>query len=439
MSRPYEGWPSEPPHSAPRPLDPAQQTDQTHQRIRLPPPTGLLSGAPSSPGDYYPQHRPPSNPPVPQQQFAHPSVPPPTAPYSQPPGNATYHNYNYNTNQHVRNYHDPHAYQQPYALPPTPRDGYTGYPGQTPAETPQQHYGPPRQYHPIHPQPAHHPYGTGQMHGWEPATPSSMGQTQPGVHPSTPSSMSSKPKPRSSDIPNLLNGGKPQAVQSIRFNLIMRQQPKAARACGSGERDRRNIDPPPIVQLEIDAPPELDSDDINKYLRYEGYVMSCWIYDETGSHDASHMPSEYRYQRRLTGSLVGTPFYGKDENGQFGCFFPFSDLSVRTLGKYRLKFNLIMLDTSLPGQNTHFPILTEIFSDVFDVYTAKEFPGINESSKLVRTLREQGCIIAIKKGNDKKKRLKGLGERSDDEDENMGEDDEGTNPQGKRMRGFIEP
>ena len=156
--------------------------------------------------------------------------------------------------------------------------------------------------------------------------------------------------------------------------------------------------------------------------------MNCWIYDETGTHDASHMPSEYRYQRRLTGSLVGTPFYGRDEHGRGGCFFPFSDLSVRTLGRYRLKFNLIMLNLPKPGQHKHFPILTEIFSNVFDVYTAKEFPGINESSKLVRTLREQGCIIAIKKGNDKKKK----GRDDTDDDDDM--DDDGEASQGKRKR-----
>lgn len=247
----------------------------------------------------------------------------------------------------------------------------------------------------------------------------------------TPFSVSGHPT-NTSEIPNLVGEDKAQAVESIKFHLAMRQQPKAARACGSGERDRRNIDPPPIVQLHIEAP-GLSKDDIDRYLRHEGYVMNCWIYDETATHDASHMPSEYRYQRRLTGSLVGTPFYGKDESGQEGCFFPFSDLSVRTLGQYRLKFNLIMIDRTRLGQHMHFPVLTETFSDIFDVYTAKEFPGINESSKLVRTLREQGCIISIKKGNDKKKRIKDLEEPSDDEDHVNDDDDDGS-MQSKRKR-----
>jgi hypothetical protein len=251
------------------------------------------------------------------------------------------------------------------------------------------------------------------------------------------------PGSRIAEVPNLIDTDRAHAIKGIRFRLTMRQQPKAARACGSGERDRRNIDPPPIVQLHIESN-EMEEDEKNRYLRYEGYVMNCWIYDQTGSGDASHMPSEYRYQRRLTGSLVGTPFYGKDDRGEDGCFFPFSDLSVRTLGRYRLKFNLIMLDTSSSARNKHFPNLAEVFSEVFDVYTAKEFPGISESSRLVRTLREQGCIIAIKKGNEKRKKGKGKeGDSDEDDDEGEGDEDDGDGGDGgeggsqKRRRSIV--
>ncbi|KAJ5383390.1 hypothetical protein N7517_001301 [Penicillium concentricum] len=34
-----------------------------------------------------------------------------------------------------------------------------------------------------------------------------------------------------------------------RYHLHIRQQPIAARACGAGDRDRRPVDPPPIVQI----------------------------------------------------------------------------------------------------------------------------------------------------------------------------------------------
>ncbi|KFY19523.1 hypothetical protein V491_04387, partial [Pseudogymnoascus sp. VKM F-3775] len=43
------------------------------------------------------------------------------------------------------------------------------------------------------------------------------------------------------------DSSKPQPT----YTLHMRQQPLAARACGFGERDRRVVDPPPILELRI--------------------------------------------------------------------------------------------------------------------------------------------------------------------------------------------
>lgn len=216
------------------------------------------------------------------------------------------------------------------------------------------------------------------------------------------------------NIPNLLAPGRGGALQYITFKLGMRQHPQAARACGFGDRDRRVIDPPPIVQLFIDSP-SLTKDEARLYLRYESYVMNCSICDESGTRDASFMPEEYQHQRRLMGSLVGTPFVGKDDQGEEGCFFCFSDLSCRTPGAFRLKFTLIMIDPSRAGQIRHFPLLAELVSDVFHVYSAKEFPGMLPSSSLAKRLREQGCIISIKKGNDKGKNSRGQDDFSDDD------------------------
>ncbi|GAB0142461.1 hypothetical protein EsHS_00003009 [Epichloe bromicola] len=216
------------------------------------------------------------------------------------------------------------------------------------------------------------------------------------------------------NIPNLLAPDRGGALQYITFKLGMRQHPQAARACGFGDRDRRVIDPPPIVQLSIDSP-SLTKEEARLYLRYESYVMNCSICDETGTRDASFMPEEYQHQRRLMGSLVGTPFVGQDDQGEEGCFFCFSDLSCRTPGAFRLKFNLIMIDPSRAGQIRHFPLLAELVSDVFHVYSAKDFPGMLPSSSLAKRLKEQGCIISIKKGNDKGKNSRGQDDFSDDD------------------------
>lgn len=232
-----------------------------------------------------------------------------------------------------------------------------------------------------------------------------------------------------SSIPNLLGPDRAETVNSIMFRLSMRQQPQAARACGFGDRDRRVIDPPPIVQLYIDGP-SLSKDEARSYLRFESYVMNCSICDESGTQDASFMPEEYQHQRRLMGSLVGTPFVGQDDHGEEGCFFCFSDLSCRTPGAFRLKFTLIMIDPARAGMIRHFPVLTEIVSDVFHVYSAKEFPGMLPSSNLAKRLKEQGCIISIKKGNDRHKNARGQDELSHDEEA-------GEGSQGQRKRRTI--
>ncbi|KAM0462886.1 hypothetical protein ACHAPV_003712 [Trichoderma viride] len=229
-------------------------------------------------------------------------------------------------------------------------------------------------------------------------------------------------------VPNLLQSNKAQFLGDISFELIMRQQPNAARACGFGDRDRRVIDPPPIVELIV-TNPNLTQEDVRVYLRYESYVMSCAIFDESGERDSSYMPEEYQHQRRLMGSLVSTPFVGQDENGKEGCFFCFSDLSCRTPGSFRLKFTLMMIDPGRAGSVRHFPILAEIKSEPFKVFSAKEFPGMVASSSLAKKLKEQGCIISIKKGNDR-----GRGPRNPDDPSDNDDDEDGEASQSQRRR-----
>lgn len=223
--------------------------------------------------------------------------------------------------------------------------------------------------------------------------------------------------PKSHWMPNLLGPHRASALDSMRFSLVVRQQPRAARACGFGDRDRRVIDPPPIVQLVITAP-DLEEGEIRTYICFSSYVMNCSIWDETGTKDASALPEEYdQHRRRMTGSLIATPFVGKDETGKEGCFFCFSDLSCRIPGSFRLKFTLIMIEPSRASSVRHFPNLADVLTDVFHVYTAKEFPGMIASSELAKRLREQGCIISIKKGNERGRGGRGRDAGSEEDDE----------------------
>ena len=101
------------------------------------------------------------------------------------------------------------------------------------------------------------------------------------------------------------------------------------------------------------------------------------------------------------GQLVASPSVAKDEHDVEGCFFCFPDLSCRTHGRYRLRFVLMRIDPMNLYVGGFSPIVTDVLSDVFTVYTAKDFPGMRPSSALTRALKLQGCNIQVKKGNEK--------------------------------------
>ncbi|KAK4192059.1 velvet factor-domain-containing protein [Podospora australis] len=218
----------------------------------------------------------------------------------------------------------------------------------------------------------------------------------------------------------------PQVASSI-HRITVRQQPYAARSCGFGERDRRVIDPPPIVQLTIHDD-SLSKSEVSQLLRHQFSVVHCSIWDDKGEKDMSSMPEDFRQQRRLMGTLVASPFVGLDENGEEGCFFCFPDLSCRTPGSFRLKFALVVLDPINMRTGTKSDILATVFSEPFQVYNAKDFPGMKASTQLTKRLKEQGCLISIKKGNEKRdtpgSSRGGTGKDDDDYDED--DSDEGS-------------
>lgn len=219
------------------------------------------------------------------------------------------------------------------------------------------------------------------------------------------------------------------AAVASTYRINIRQQPVAARSCGYGERDRRVIDPPPIIQMSIEDP-TASEEEIKRRLTHSYSIMHCTIWNEQGDQDLSSMPEDYRTQRRLMGTVVSSPFAGHDENNEYGCFFCFPDLSCRTPGSFRLQFSFMVLDpSSTPGHRT--PVVALVMSDVFTVYNAKDFPGMKASTALTKRLKEQGCLISIKKGNDRA-RIREGSESEEDYDQDAGGD--GSQKRVKRAR-----
>ena len=110
------------------------------------------------------------------------------------------------------------------------------------------------------------------------------------------------------------------------------------------------------------------------------------------------------FTRNLIGSLTVNAFRLTDTEGKVGFWFVLQDLSVRTEGNFRLKMNFVDMG-SRQGNNTlnigRAPILATCFSEQFQVYSAKKFPGLIESTPLSKVFASQGIKIPIHKNSAK--------------------------------------
>jgi hypothetical protein len=190
------------------------------------------------------------------------------------------------------------------------------------------------------------------------------------------------------------------------------------------------VDPPPILILDIDNPAE----------GAMMYVVHCVLWNADSDTDATTMPesTEKKQQRRLMGSNITNAFPGKDENNEDKLFFPFADISVRTPGTYRLKFNLCELDMSRMGPGSRSRIVATAMSDPFQVFNAKDFGGMQASSALTKSLKAQGCLIPVKKGNSKTNASHSRDDEDDEDNDDDGGDmdDDSSRPSGgpKRLK-----
>ncbi|KAF9192581.1 hypothetical protein BGZ50_008412 [Haplosporangium sp. Z 11] len=123
---------------------------------------------------------------------------------------------------------------------------------------------------------------------------------------------------------------------------------------------------------------------------------------DTRSKEDVHLFKDNR-TKATTGSSVSSLYPLKDfeDNGTESGFFVFPDLSVRMEGVYRLKFCLY----EMVGSDVHF--CAHVISEPLIVYSAKKFPGMEESTLLSQYFAEQGLKIRIRKEVRPKKRSRG--------------------------------
>ncbi|KIV86073.1 hypothetical protein PV11_01710 [Exophiala sideris] len=210
--------------------------------------------------------------------------------------------------------------------------------------------------------------------------------------------------------------------RTLTYVLNVAQQPEKARACGAGAKsstDRRPVDPPPVVRLQV----------------WNGNTDITMLYDSTFMLYASlevarpiaagkmHTPSSIPV---LSGVAVASAAYL--ERPEPAAYFIFPDLSVRHEGWYRLRFSLFegvkhecdadrdnplprQVPTLTPSDQLAGPVRSEsmanrleVQSEPFQVYSAKKFPGLNSSTDLSKHMSDQGCRVRIRRDIRQRKR-----------------------------------
>ncbi|KAL5365418.1 velvet factor [Aspergillus floccosus] len=130
------------------------------------------------------------------------------------------------------------------------------------------------------------------------------------------------------------------------------------------------------------------------------------------------------FTRNLIGSLSASAFRLTDPDNKIGVWFILQDLSVRTEGVFRLKMSFVNVGTSSSESpngvsvinHGNAPVLATVFSEPFQVFSAKKFPGVIESTTLSKCFALQGIKIPIRKDG-----VKGSRGRNNDDDD--GDDD----------------
>ncbi|KAK6357500.1 hypothetical protein TWF718_001809 [Orbilia javanica] len=125
-------------------------------------------------------------------------------------------------------------------------------------------------------------------------------------------------------------------------------------------------------------------------------------------------PPSGMFTRNLIGSLTASAFRLTDPDNKIGIWFVLQDLSVRTEGTFRLKMNFVNVGINgrLNTTGASVPILASVFSAPFQVFSAKKFPGVIESTDLSRCFATQGMKIPIRKDGPK-----ALSRGQDDDDD----------------------
>ncbi|CAE6515264.1 unnamed protein product [Rhizoctonia solani] len=253
------------------------------------------------------------------------------------------------------------------------------------------------------------------------------------------------------------NVGGPFAGRTIRSELEEYQKPDLGRKFA--KRDRRPVDPPPVVRLRmfelrdegtpnqreqeisaesvettglvahvdlfaVNPPPEISFEDTEAYLQPAADTGESQSPSQTNISPQGRRISDdpVDVNAVLTSDVFGSSFVHavkiNDTEGKTVILFVFADLSVKREGHFVYRYRCFNLFSRVAGSDD-VPITAELFSGVFVIYSTKEFPGLQASTTLTKHLGRWGVRVNLRE-NSRGKRNKRGDEDGDEDDVSSG-------------------
>ncbi|KAK6068418.1 VosA protein [Seiridium cupressi] len=173
------------------------------------------------------------------------------------------------------------------------------------------------------------------------------------------------------------------------YQLRVLQHPKDGKVAVGKEKDRKPLDPPPLVELAVDRGP-----DSSTYLQ-SPYTMVLAYLEPASGKEVSEKDGK-AIGSNLTGTTASSLHRVKNMENKDIAAFVFPDLAVKVEGSFRLRFVLMVMEENGMEVGTWLTI-TECYSDVFTVHSARSFPGMAESTSLTRMFADQGIRLRLRK------------------------------------------
>ncbi|KAF8527186.1 velvet factor-domain-containing protein [Hysterangium stoloniferum] len=220
-------------------------------------------------------------------------------------------------------------------------------------------------------------------------------------------------------LPILFASG-PYAGQTISMLIVAMCVAQSTRR-RFAKRDRRPLDPPPVVRLRMYQVFNADSEHPTEQeispdqVEVGGLVCHVDLFAirptpfphvrAANADGNAPLPSNFEQatlvtamppseENKVTDSLFGTTFSVASQikglDGDEVIFYVFSDLSVRTEG-FRME------------GSEDIPVLAETYGGPFAIYSTKEFPGLRASTELTKHLSRYGIRVNLREAERKRK------------------------------------